>query len=318
MSSTWSGGSGSPASSTSTTRPTAVAWGDEPGQASERTLALRGHLVAHWAAPTVLVGEAPGQDGARWTGVPFTSCRQLCGSGPTEATATVVRRVLAELGKEDEVLLWNASMLFAPGNRDPRRAEVDACGPVLDLVCRGRTVFAVGRFAQAATGAPYIRHPSHGGAARFADGLRVALRSPGPTSGALAGRRPARTGGPGGDVCDGSRPYTGDVYYGHGSWIALVVFAGLFALRMLSPSVDADGRPGSPGPRSSFTAGNRAWRPRGSAGRVAGGHGPVDHRDGSRVVRRPLLQARPAVLVGERMDRARHRRRITRDRSAAS
>ncbi len=154
-----------------------VAWGDEPGRASERTLALRGYLVAHWAAPTVLVGEAPGQDGARWTGVPFTSCRQLFGSGPTEATATVVHRVLAELRKEDEVLLWNASMLFAPGNRDPRRAEVEACGPVLDLICRGRTVVAVGRFAQAATGAPYIRHPSHGGAARFADGLRVALRA---------------------------------------------------------------------------------------------------------------------------------------------
>jgi uracil-DNA glycosylase len=152
-----------------------VAWGDEPGQASERTLALRGYLAAHWGAPTILVGEAPGQDGARWTGVPFTSCRQLFGSGPTEATATVVHRVLADLGSEDEVLLWNASMLFAPGNRDPRRVEVEACAPVLDLICRGRTVVAVGRFAQAATGAPYIRHPSHGGAARFADGLRVAL-----------------------------------------------------------------------------------------------------------------------------------------------
>src|ERR1700722_19073787 len=37
------------------------AWGDEPGEATRRALALRGHLVAHWAAPTVLVGEAPGQ-----------------------------------------------------------------------------------------------------------------------------------------------------------------------------------------------------------------------------------------------------------------
>ena len=154
------------------------AWGDEPGEATRRTLALRAHLVAHWAAPTVLVGEAPGQDGARWTGVPFTSCRQLFGSGPTEPTATTVRRALGALGKADQVLLWNASMLFAPGNRDPRRAEVEACAQVLDLVCRGRTVFAIGRFAQAATGAPYIRHPSHGGGSRFADGLRIALLSP--------------------------------------------------------------------------------------------------------------------------------------------
>ena len=85
------------------------------------------------------------------------------GSGPTEPTATIMHRVLSELGCQREVLLWNASMLFAPGNRDPLRAEVAACAEVLELVCRGRAVFAVGRFAQVATGAPYIRHPSHGG-----------------------------------------------------------------------------------------------------------------------------------------------------------
>ena len=50
-----------------------------------------------------------------------------------------------------------------------------ACAPALARVCRGRTVLAVGRHAQRATGAPYVRHPSHGGAARFADGLRRVL-----------------------------------------------------------------------------------------------------------------------------------------------
>lgn len=155
-----------------------IGWGDEPGLATARRLALRDHLESHWAAPAVLVGEALGKDGARWSGVPFTSCRQLRGSGPAEPTATIVHRVLSELGCEHEVLLWNASMLFAPGNRDPVRAEVAACSHVLDLVCGGRAVFAVGRFAEGATGAPYIRHPSHGGVPRFAEGLRVALRSP--------------------------------------------------------------------------------------------------------------------------------------------
>jgi hypothetical protein len=155
-----------------------IGWGDEPGSATQRRSALRDHLTSRWTAPTVLVGEAPGKDGARWCGVPFTSCRQLWGSGPVEPTATVVRRVLKELGCEHEVLLWNSSMLFAPGNRDPRRTEVEACAQVLEMICRGRTVFAIGRFAQAATGAPYIRHPSHGGATRFAEGVRVALRSP--------------------------------------------------------------------------------------------------------------------------------------------
>ena len=64
-------------------------------------------------------------------------------------------------------------MLFAPGNRDPRRAEVDACAPCSTWSAAGGRCFAVGRFAQAATGAPYIRHPSHGGAPWFAEGLRV-------------------------------------------------------------------------------------------------------------------------------------------------
>lgn len=153
-------------------------WGDRPGQATDRRHALRHYLVTHWAAPTVLVGEAPGKDGARWTGVPFSSVRQLTGSGRSEPTATIMHRVLSELDCAHRVLLWNTSMLFAPGNRNPRPSEVEACAHVLELVCRGRAVFAVGRFAQSATDAPYIRHPSHGGAGRFAEGLRLALHSP--------------------------------------------------------------------------------------------------------------------------------------------
>jgi hypothetical protein len=153
-----------------------VAWGDPRGAATERLANLTGYLAGHWAAPVVLVGEAPGMHGARRTGVPLTSPHMMTGSGPREPTATVVHRVLAELGCASEVLLWNACVLFPPGNRDPRRAELDACAPVLERVCRGRAVLAVGRHAQRATGAPYVRHPSHGGAARFAEGLRSALR----------------------------------------------------------------------------------------------------------------------------------------------
>jgi uracil-DNA glycosylase family 4 len=87
----------------------------------------------------------------------------------------VVQRTLAELGRSSDVLLWNASVLFPPDNRDPRRIEVEACAPVLERICRGRTVVAVGRHAERATGAPYLRHPSHGGAGRFAEGLRLLL-----------------------------------------------------------------------------------------------------------------------------------------------
>ncbi len=152
-----------------------VAWGDPPGAASRRRDALCTYLSNHWSAPVVLVGEAPGRHGARLTGLPFTSPRQLDGSGPAEATATVVQRVLAELGCASDVLLWNASVLFPPGNRDPKSREVAACVPVLERVCRGRSVVAVGRFAERATGAPYVRHPSHGGAAGFTEGLRKLL-----------------------------------------------------------------------------------------------------------------------------------------------
>ncbi|HEX4324478.1 MAG TPA: uracil-DNA glycosylase family protein, partial [Gaiellaceae bacterium] len=68
---------------------------------------LRSYLGARRDAQVVLVGEAAGYRGARVSGIPFTSERQLTGSGPAEASATIVHRVLAELGVEDEVLLWN-------------------------------------------------------------------------------------------------------------------------------------------------------------------------------------------------------------------
>jgi uracil-DNA glycosylase len=152
-----------------------VSWGDAAGAATRRREALRGYLCEHWSAAVVLVGEAPGRHGARLTGLPFTSPRQLTGSGPGEATATVVQRALADLGCESDVLLWNASVLFPPDNRDPRRIEVEASAPALERVCRGRRVVAVGRYAQRATGAPYLRHPSHGGATRFTEGLRLLL-----------------------------------------------------------------------------------------------------------------------------------------------
>lgn len=139
---------------------------------------LRAYLSARDSARVVLVGEAAGYRGARVSGIPFTSERQLTGSGPAEATATIVHRALARLGVEDEVLLWNVVPTH-PGsetsNRRPTRAEVDAAAPFLDEVTRGRVAIAVGRVAAARLDAPYIRHPSHGGAAAFEAGLRRAF-----------------------------------------------------------------------------------------------------------------------------------------------
>ena len=158
--------------------------GDGAGVRSERLLC---YLRARETAPLLLVGEAAGYRGARVSGIPFTSERQLTGGGPAEATATIVRRTLDELGLEDETLCWNVvpTHPHLPGrpdtNRRPSRSEVEASRPFLRELARGRTALAVGRLAQAALDAPYVRHPSHGGAAAFRAGL-LRFRAGGPRS----------------------------------------------------------------------------------------------------------------------------------------
>jgi uracil-DNA glycosylase len=135
---------------------------------------LDGYLEARAGAPILLVGEAPGYRGARVSGLPFTSERQLTGSGPAEATATIVHRVLAELGLSDQVLLWNVVPTHpgtATSNRPPTRAEVAEGRVFAELLAQGRRVIAVGRIAHRALGGTYVRHPSHGGLADFRDGL---------------------------------------------------------------------------------------------------------------------------------------------------
>jgi uracil-DNA glycosylase len=139
---------------------------------------LEGYLEDRRDAPLVLVGEAAGYRGARISGIAFTSERQLTGRGPTEATATIVHRVLVELGLEDSVLLWNVVPTHpgtASTNRRPTRAEIDAALPFLRQLMRGRRAVAVGRIAHAVLGGQYIRHPSHGGAQAFRAGVIQSL-----------------------------------------------------------------------------------------------------------------------------------------------
>src|SRR5712691_13210378 len=134
---------------------------------------LQTYLDVKRHASILLVGEAAGYRGARVSGIAFTSERQLSGAAPAEASATIVHRVLAELGLEEEVLLWNVvpTHPHEPGrphtNRRPTCEEIRASLPLLENVVRGRRAIAVGRLAEAVLGAPYVRHPSHGGAEAF-------------------------------------------------------------------------------------------------------------------------------------------------------
>jgi uracil-DNA glycosylase len=147
-------------------------------QSELRRRRLRDYLASRAHADFVLVGEAAGYRGARISGIPFTSERQLTGAGVAEASATIVQRVLRELGIVEDVLLWNVVPTH-PGtttsNRRPTQAEVRAAHPFLDELTRGRRVVAIGRLAAEVLAAPYVRHPSHGGAAMFAEGLRRTL-----------------------------------------------------------------------------------------------------------------------------------------------
>lgn len=148
-----------------------------------RRARLAAHLERRAEARYLLVGEAAGYRGARLSGIPFTSERQLSGAGPAEATATIVQRTLAELELEDDVLLWNVvpTHPHRPGdpqsNRPPAVGEIREAMRFLREVAAGRHAIAVGRLAHSVLGGRYVRHPSHGGSAEFRAGLLLSISS---------------------------------------------------------------------------------------------------------------------------------------------
>lgn len=170
---------------------------DVAGGAAIRLANLRAYLHERAAADIVALGEAGGYQGMRWSGIAFTSERDLQRWGDpyrsscsarrwSEPSGTIVHRVLGELGAERRGILWNTvpTHPHRPGvplsNRRPTVAEVAAGAAFAErliALVRPATVVAVGRIAESVLGASatYVRHPANGGATAFAEGMRAIL-----------------------------------------------------------------------------------------------------------------------------------------------
>lgn len=180
---------------------------DRRGAARRRRRHLELYLERVGSPRLILVGEALGYRGGRFSGIAFTSERQLAGGGPErlpwaedgafhatsrnpalwlEPSGTIV---WGALGREAAgILLWNAFPWHPYGpsgplsNRAPERSLLTANLHVLERLLAeagGARILAVGRTASAAldlVGQPAtaLRHPAHGGATLFREQLRAA------------------------------------------------------------------------------------------------------------------------------------------------
>ncbi len=172
---------------------------DRPEAPAIRRGNLRAYLADRPGPIAVLAGEAMGWRGGRFSGVAFTSERQLADWGApyaasslqpggwTEASATIIHGVLAETDLERRVVLWN-TVPFHPhpagrplANRAPRAGEVTLGRPFLERllgILAPAQVVAVGRVAERALGdlaTGRVRHPAQGGATQCREGLRALL-----------------------------------------------------------------------------------------------------------------------------------------------
>lgn len=170
-----------------------------------RLARLRQHLDTRPAF--VLVGEAAGYQGCRYSGIPFTSERLLLeGQIPrvicarrltrrarpwSEPSAAILWGTLHALALAERVVLWNAFPWHPHrpdnplSNRRPTRAELAHGEPLLRSVLArfDRAIpVAVGQVAHEALekllgeSVPRLRHPAYGGATEFARGLATLVK----------------------------------------------------------------------------------------------------------------------------------------------
>lgn len=152
----------------------------------------------------ILIGEAPGYQGCRYSGIAFTSERlllegvipriqkldaRLCNRRLpfSEPSATIVWKVLNALNLSENTILWNALQLHpfkevgVWSNRTPSPAEFKhGEESVKRLIAQfpNAQVVAIGQKASlllteiGITPSGVVRHPANGGATKFRDGLK--------------------------------------------------------------------------------------------------------------------------------------------------
>ena len=175
-----------------------------PDGAAIRRRNLCRYLEAFSSASYVLVGEAAGYAGCRFSGMPFTGEAQVVGSNclPWARGLGFEQSSLGDLWRERsgemvwtafdgrrDCVLWNAFPWHPYGdkslsNRKPKRSELEQATEVLRYFLSlypSARVHAIGRVSQdtlarLGVDAPYIRHPSHGGKTAFERGVRALSR----------------------------------------------------------------------------------------------------------------------------------------------
>lgn len=183
-------------------------WSDQsatelhPGGAFAR----RKRLQLHLSCPNpkiVLIGEAAGYQGCKFSGIPFTSERLILeGRIPrvpqldtrisirnrpwSEPSATIVWKTLDDLNLAEHTIMSNAVPWHPVGergplsNRTPRCDEIEAGRSHLKhflSLFPNLSVVALGKIASdslEALGVDHrrVRHPAYGGALKFREGLR--------------------------------------------------------------------------------------------------------------------------------------------------